>query len=212
MKKVYYFIKSVTTRKTIQQHSSDFIHNMSGIMENIKPLLILWITLAFLSGCGRTEQASAPEPVASIVLDAPVELIVPQSSTNPLPGSNGTVFITLDDITGGQVMTTLLLQNGTQIVATRSVLPNDVVAFTVNHHAYKIKLIRLTNILMGEDSALFKLWKNLEIKTAEDFINIVGSKSSTIGIPYLIRFPDGTEMKSEEWFGNQLEFMEVLPN
>ncbi len=169
-------------------------------MENIKPLLILWITLAFLSGCGRTEQASAPEPAASIVLDAPVELIVPQSSTNPLPGSNGTVFITLDDITGGQVMTTLLLQNGTQIVATRSVLPNDVVAFTVNHHAYKIKLIRLTNILMGRDSALFKLSPatiESEIKTAEDFISIVGSQLSTSGKPYLIRFLDGTEMKSE---------------
>ncbi len=231
----------------------------------MKPLSILGITLALLSGCGRTENTSAPEPAAPIVLDAPVEFTVSQRSTTPLPGSNEKVAITIDDITSSQVMITLLWQNGTPIVATRSVRQNDVVAFTVNNHTYKIKLKRLTNVLVGEDSAVFQLWpvtiekdkvlsqgerietlilslrelvgarfirngkehtldkaiahmrmkwewKKSEIKTAEDFIRIAGSKSSTSGKPYMIRLQDGTEVKAEEWFSKQLELVKTLPN
>ena len=231
----------------------------------MKPLSILGITLALLSGCGRTEHTSAPEPATPIVLVAPVEFTVSQRSTTPLPGSNEKLVITIDDITKGQVMITLSWQNGTPVVDTRSVRQNDVVAFTVSNHTYKIKLKRLTNVLVGEDSAVFQLWpttierdkvlsqsqkietlilslrqlvgakfirneqehtldkaiahmrkkwkwKRSEIKTAEDFIMIVGSKSSTSGKPYMIRLPDGTETKAEEWFSKQLALMKTPSN
>ncbi|EQA34704.1 hypothetical protein LEP1GSC047_1048 [Leptospira inadai serovar Lyme str. 10] len=42
------------------------------------------------------------------------------------------------------------------------------------------------------------------IKTTEDFIVGLASKSSVTGIPYKIRFPDGTEMPSEKWLTGQL--------
>lgn len=162
-------------------------------------------------------------------------------------------------------MTTLLWQNGTPIAATRSLRQNDVITFTVSDHVYKIKLKTLTNVLVGEDTAAFRLWtataegdktlsesekietlilsmrqlvgakfirndqdhtldeaithmrqkwewRKSEIRTAGDFIRIAGSKSSTSGKPYMIRLPDGTEMKTEEWFGEQLELMKKLPN
>jgi hypothetical protein len=231
----------------------------------MKPLSILWIMLTLLSGCGPTEYTSVPKPAAPIVLDAPVEFTVYQRSTIPLPGSNEKVVITIDDITRGQVMATILWQNGTPIAPTRSVHKKDVVTFTVSNHTYKIKLEQLTNVLVGEDSAVFQLWpatiemdkvpsqsgnietlilslrqlvgarfirngqehtpdeaivhmrkkwewKKSKIKTADDFIRIVGSKSSTSGKPYMIRFSDGTEMKSEEWFSKQLELMKSLPS
>ncbi len=161
-------------------------------------------------------------------------------------------------------MTTLLWQNGTPIASTRSVRQNDMVVFTVSNHTYKIKLKPLTNVLVGEDRAVFQLWpettemgkvpsqsenieililslrqlvgarfirngqehtpdeaivhmrkkwewKKSKIKTAEDFIRIVGSKSSISGQPYMIRLSDGTEMKSEEWLSKQLELMKILP-
>jgi hypothetical protein len=55
-------------------------------------------------------------------------------------------------------------------------------------------------------------WKKTEIKTAQDFITIVGSRSSTTGKPYVIRYSNGSEITSEEWFLKQLEIIEKLPN
>ena len=44
-------------------------------------------------------------------------------------------------------------------------------------------------------------WKKSEIRTAEDIHQDRGVEfSSTSGKPYIIRLPDGTEMKTEEWF------------
>ncbi len=54
--------------------------------------------------------------------------------------------------------------------------------------------------------------KKSEIKTADDFIRIAGSKSSNSGKPYVLKMPDGTEVETEEWFRRQLEAMEKLPN
>ena len=51
-------------------------------------------------------------------------------------------------------------------------------------------------------------WKKTQIKTAQDFIAIVGSKSSTTGKPYVIRYSDGSEITSEEWFRNQLKIID----
>lgn len=50
-------------------------------------------------------------------------------------------------------------------------------------------------------------WKKTEIETAQDFITVVGSRSSSTGKPYLIRYSDGTEITSEEWFQKQLEII-----
>ena len=87
-----------------------------------------------------------------------VEFTVSQRSTTPLPGLNEKVVLTIDDITRGQVMTTLLWQNGAPITSTRSLRQNDVITFTVSNHVYKIKLKALTNVLVGEDTAAFRLW------------------------------------------------------
>jgi len=207
---------------------------------------------------------AASEPVAPIVLDAPVEFSVQQRSTAALPGSNGKVVVTLDDITRGQVMTALSWQDGPEIVTTRSLRGNDVVTFTAGIHTYRIKLKTLTNLLVGEDNATFQLWpgtveldeplsetkkiealivslkqlvgstfirngqertlddaitlmrekwkrRESEIKTADDFIRIAGSCSSTSGKAYIIKMSDGKEIQSEEWFKEQLELIEELP-
>ncbi|MCX5828330.1 MAG: DUF5329 family protein [Deltaproteobacteria bacterium] len=42
------------------------------------------------------------------------------------------------------------------------------------------------------------------VRTAEDFIKFCGSKSSITGEPYLIRFADGTTVKTEVFFSKKL--------
>jgi hypothetical protein len=44
-----------------------------------------------------------------------------------------------------------------------------------------------------------------KIKTAEDFIEQVATRSSTTGKPYLIRFKDGKEHESGEYLTDQLK-------
>ncbi len=48
-------------------------------------------------------------------------------------------------------------------------------------------------------------WKRSQIKTAEDFIRIVGTGSSMTGKPYQIEFEDGRRMNSADWFRRQLK-------
>ncbi len=44
-----------------------------------------------------------------------------------------------------------------------------------------------------------------KVKTAEDFIKFCASKSSITGEPYLMRFADGTTVKSEVYFSDKLK-------
>ena len=51
-------------------------------------------------------------------------------------------------------------------------------------------------------------WKKDEIATAEDFIRIAASGSSTSGDAYRIRLAGGVEMTTEKWFRRELARIE----
>ena len=225
----------------------------------MRHVLIVALSIVLVPGCGRKQEESAGEPAPPIVLDGPVQFDVSQRSTTPVPGSDGKILITVDDITRGQVLTTLSWDNGEPIVATRSARPNDVITFSAGGHMYELKLTELTNVLVGDDTASFEIWpagaglsedakierlisslsqlteakfrrneeehtvdeavahirsklewKRDEIETAEDFIRIVGSRSSVSDEPYVIEFSDGTTKNSEDWFREQLDRIEKL--
>jgi len=230
----------------------------------MKKTCVLLLVLLFI-GCRYKQAAQDTTSPPPISIDSAVEFSVSQRTTTPLPKSDDKLLLTLDDITTGQVLVTLSCRDGKTVVATRSLRQNDIVAFTVSNHVYKLKLKKLTNVLIGEDTALFQLWpaaaeaesvlseqdkietllsslrqlsgakfirngrehtvdeavahikkkwelERTKIKTAEDFITMAGSKSSISGEPYLMRLPDGTEMKLEEWFRKQLDLMKTLDN
>ena len=48
-----------------------------------------------------------------------------------------------------------------------------------------------------------------KVRTAEDFISLCASKSSMTGEPYLIRFADGTTVKSEVFSKDKLKTFAV---
>jgi hypothetical protein len=48
-------------------------------------------------------------------------------------------------------------------------------------------------------------WKRDEIHTAEDFIRVAATGSSTTGKPYEILLPDGTRIPSAVWLTEQLD-------
>ena len=128
----------------------------AGHTARMKLSLIAALALAGLSGCNHTNTLP-PDLVAPIVIDAPVEFTLFQRSTTALPGSNGSILITIDYVTRKQVMTSVAWQDGVPIVAARSMRPNDELRFTVRHHTYQLKLEALKNALFGEDRATFRL-------------------------------------------------------
>lgn len=55
-------------------------------------------------------------------------------------------------------------------------------------------------------------WKKKAIKTPNDFITLLGTKSSSSGREYMIRHADGKETPSGEWFSVQLKLIEASKN
>jgi hypothetical protein len=50
-----------------------------------------------------------------------------------------------------------------------------------------------------------------EVKTARDFVRLVGTKSETSGKPYTIRFKDGRETDSAKFLNEKLDEIEKGP-
>ena len=214
--------------------------------------VILYIFLIISISCVRKEEAK-PAP---ITIDQPAEFTVKQRSTNFIPSSNDKIKITVDDITNGQVLTSMSWSSGENIFPIQSLRVNSKIPFSIHGHSYTLELTHLKNKLLGTDSATFILsklgmedkstdedkkiiqliqalnnlqgaefirngkkhsvkeavehmtrkwkWKKSEIKTVEDFIRVAATKSSSSGKYYTIRFKDGKEIKSVDWFKSQL--------
>jgi hypothetical protein len=77
-----------------------------------------------------------------------------------------------------------------------------------------IKFIRNGSEHDGKEAAnhlRMKLQKaDGKVKTADDFIKLCASNSYMTGKPYLIKFQDGTTIRSEEYFRERLK--EYKPN
>jgi hypothetical protein len=75
-----------------------------------------------------------------------------------------------------------------------------------------VKFVRNGTIYSADTAARFLRLKwqanESEVKTARDFIDKVASMSGTSGKPYLIRFSDGSEIKSKDFFLAELRKLE----
>jgi len=128
--------------------SISYASHMSPCCQNGTKVRMVFILLLILALCGcKGEQPEQEEPTPPpISLDSPVEFTVTQRSTTPLPGSDGSLVLVLDDITGGQVLISVESIDGKPIVLTRSIRQGETVPFTVGRYAYKLKLKELTYI------------------------------------------------------------------
>ena len=90
-------------------------------------------------------------------LEVPLELTVKQRTTTAIPGSDNRLSLTIDDITGNQVMVSLANDTGETTLPTRSTSPQDAVHFEFAGQEYSLKLEKLDNALIGEDTADFSI-------------------------------------------------------
>lgn len=110
-------------------------------------------------------------PVEPVVVktfeDLPVKMRVAQRTTTAVPGTAGQLSITVDDVTRGQVMISLLDKRGAPIAGPTSVRQDQAISFELGETKYAARVLELSNALVGSG----------------DFVTIVIDRLSAIELP-----------------------------
>ncbi|HEX6962719.1 MAG TPA: DUF5329 family protein [Lacipirellula sp.] len=119
------------------------------------------IALLLLFGCPKDQppppaQKAPPSP-PPFVAELPVSMVLTQRTTTAVPGSEGAVQVTIDDITRGQVMASLASSDGEPLLAPKSLEEGESASFDFKGRTYYLTLQTLSNELIGDDSALLVL-------------------------------------------------------
>jgi hypothetical protein len=230
--------------------------------------------------CGCREESVPPSPPTQLqpaIRALPVEMQIKQRSTTPVPGSDESLRITIDDITAGQVMVSLADKDGRGVLVSTSLKEGEAAEFEFQQQRFELTLRELDNELVGEDFATVVVSQGLtpspalpprgresqehaargreleerekierllkavesaegvvfirngaehsakdaaahlrtkwsaaggEIKTADDFIEKIASKSSLSGEPYRVRLADAKEVLAGEFLREKLSQIE----
>jgi hypothetical protein len=113
------------------------------------PLVAVMVALA--AGCDF--RRSPPPRLRNL----PVQMNVKQRTTTVVPGSDGKLRLTIDDITRGQVIASLVNAEGTAVLAATSLEQGDRAPFILGRQTYELRLRELNNALLGEDFATFEI-------------------------------------------------------
>ncbi len=128
-------------------------------------------------------RADRDDSAPPISLEEPAEFKVYQRSTEPLPGSDGKLLLTLGDITAGRVTITLLEDSGLPVIARRSIREEDTVDFTLEGYRYTLQLKTLKNLATGRDYATFLFYCDGK-KQTDQFTAVFpnGTKINLVGL------------------------------
>ena len=105
-------------------------------------------------------QRSASAPVQPEVLELenlPVELTVQQRSTTVVPGTDGALRLTIDDITDDQVMASLIGESGAPLLGPVSLGVGASERFVLGEIVYVLTLEELDQAWVGGDHATFSV-------------------------------------------------------
>ncbi len=98
----------------------------------------------------QAEVAEVPQLAA-----LPVEMTVKQRSTTAVPGSDGELLLSIDDVTRGQILVTLLPKEKSPLIGPISMKPSMSMDFAWGSGRYVLQLKQLHNAMIGEDFADF---------------------------------------------------------
>ena len=99
-------------------------------------------------------QRKSERPQATLeIKDQPLNMVIVQREERAVPGSNGTVFIRVGDITDGQAFLTIVDVDRKELFGRKSIRQGDTVEFAVGPKKFTVKVEELRNILIGDDFA-----------------------------------------------------------
>ena len=114
-------------------------------------LVLSSVTLLYLTGCATMRRPKLELP------EDPASLTIIQREAKEIPGSRGTLLVSIGDITGGQVILSIYGPGLKPIVDYTSVSPGDIVPFTVHDQQYYLLVKELRNFIIGDDIAVFEI-------------------------------------------------------
>jgi hypothetical protein len=109
----------------------------------------------------KKESAKAPAAQAGELRELPARMTVRQRSTVAVPGSDGRLELTIDDITRGQVMTSLVHTKQGLLIPQTSLREGASKTFELGSTTYRLRLKKLHNALIGTDLAEFVVIREL---------------------------------------------------
>lgn len=107
--------------------------------------------------CEPQQQKTRPEKIRLTLPKDPLRMTVVQRRSKIIPGSNGKIYLHIDDITGGQVLLEIWAHFNVPVVDTVSVKPGDVLDFEVGAQKYYLSVVELRNFLTGDDFGVFEI-------------------------------------------------------
>ena len=123
----------------------------------IRSILAALVGLIVTTACSESSSsasASAP-PVLLALPGGSVTMTVQQRSTTPIQGSGGKIRLSIDDVTRGQVRTSISTVDGDSVLAPISMRAGESSDFKVDGYAFTVTLDALQNNLIGTDRAIF---------------------------------------------------------
>lgn len=128
-----------------------------GNCEKSVSVAVRYSSLAALLMAGCTAGTSVPAvkavPPPQQLSGLPAVMTVAQRSTTTVPGTDDKLLLTVDDITRGQVMTSLSRADGQPVLAPRSMRSGESARFEFGGSEYVLTLKALDQSLVGVDRA-----------------------------------------------------------
>lgn len=119
---------------------------------------MILITLPFSCSDSRDgpEPAGTGRPAAAIA-GLPATMSVRQRSTTEIPGSEGRLLVSVDDVTRGQVQVAVVSDRAGTGAGPWSMRAGERRMFRFEGARYVIELLALDNALVGQDFAMFRI-------------------------------------------------------
>jgi hypothetical protein len=123
------------------------------------------VAVLLVLGCPKKQDSPAPlqppAPPGPVLADLPIEMTVKQRTTTAVPGADGALSVTIDDITRGQAMISLAGRDGVVVLGPTSLAEGRSAVFKLADTSYSVTLKELDNELVGDDSATLLFSKRL---------------------------------------------------
>jgi hypothetical protein len=122
------------------------------------------LLLCVAAGCQSTEVAREGNATTQVPAAVPVTIV--QRTTEPVPGSIPELRIRIGDITAGAVLVHVMIGED-DVISQRTMRVGDVVPFPTARGERCLGLSQLSNVLIGDDWALFHVGERPAVTNAQ---------------------------------------------
>lgn len=116
-----------------------------------------WVKIESPVSWKSNKKSQSNKPVTLTLPQGGVTMPMIQRERRKIPGSSGTLFVQLGDITAGQVFVEVVDINGNYLATRTSLKNNEFLKFELNEKDVYLQIFDMVNNLIGEDICKVRL-------------------------------------------------------